>query len=373
MGLSLSAFSNLGNLGGVSQAATIVRGGHFPVWLGISRAGEFMATTLADNLDDTSRISAPASLGGEPRSYSPGTNKELWLLLSLFVIALLSNLVVDGQRMVLAFYTLPTLFSAYKYGRRHAVMTALASTLLIVLIVYFHPPMPLKNWHALALPNEKWFDIALWAGILVVIAYAMGTLYERMQSNLSELRESYRGILLILQHIASNDKYSQNHSYRVATCATKIAESMELDSEQIEDLRAAALLHDIDKLGISRDVLYKSANFTAEELREFQRDQAKNKPAPLGGSLRRVIPILLAYSEFCARKSAGFNQAPLESRILAVADAYESLTSGTGGMAPSLAMNSIVERAGTEFDRKVVEAFVDAYQHGRAQMAGAKA
>ena len=59
-----------------------------------------------------------------------GANKELWLLLSLFLIALLSNFVVEGQRMVLALYTLPTLFSAYKYGRRHAVMTALASTLL---------------------------------------------------------------------------------------------------------------------------------------------------------------------------------------------------------------------------------------------------
>ena len=52
-------------------------------------------------------------------------NKELWLLLSLFGICLLLNLVVDGQRMVLSFYTLPTLGSAYLYGRRHATLTAL--------------------------------------------------------------------------------------------------------------------------------------------------------------------------------------------------------------------------------------------------------
>ena len=52
-------------------------------------------------------------------------NKELWLLLSLFGICLLLNLAVDGQRMVLSFYTLPTLGSAYLYGRRHATLTAL--------------------------------------------------------------------------------------------------------------------------------------------------------------------------------------------------------------------------------------------------------
>ena len=42
-------------------------------------------------------------------------NKELWILLSLFFICLLLNLVVEGQRMVLSFYTLPTLGAAYLY------------------------------------------------------------------------------------------------------------------------------------------------------------------------------------------------------------------------------------------------------------------
>ncbi|HVP52936.1 MAG TPA: HD domain-containing phosphohydrolase [Terriglobales bacterium] len=323
----------------------------------------------------------PASLDGSP----PGAemtrrerslNKELWLLLSLFVIALLANFVVDAQRMVLALYTLPTLFSAYKYGRRHAVMTALASTLLVVLVIYFHPPVlsPLLHRHAFVVPHEKWFDVALWSGILLVIAYAMGALYERTQSNLRELRESYRGILLILQHIAANDKYSQNHAYRVSICATKIAERMELGSEQMEDIRAAALLHDVDKLGISREILYKSANFTAADLLRFQREMARGKTAlpPVGGSLRRAIPILLAYSESSEGKAASYQDAPLESRILAVADAYETLTSGSGGMPPSVAIGSIVERAGTEFDPKVVEAFVAAFRHGRAQSAGGK-
>ena len=49
-------------------------------------------------------------------------NKEPWLILSLFAIAAVRNFIVSGQRMVLAFYTLPTVASAYMYGRRHATL-----------------------------------------------------------------------------------------------------------------------------------------------------------------------------------------------------------------------------------------------------------
>ena len=64
-------------------------------------------------------------------------NKELWILLSLFVIALLLNYVFASQRMVLGFYVLPTLGSAYLYGKRHATLTAFASVLMVVLLLMY--------------------------------------------------------------------------------------------------------------------------------------------------------------------------------------------------------------------------------------------
>ena len=54
-------------------------------------------------------------------------NRELWLLLSLFLIAGILNRLVATHGMVLGFYTLPTLFSAYVFGRTHAVLTAVGS------------------------------------------------------------------------------------------------------------------------------------------------------------------------------------------------------------------------------------------------------
>src|ERR1044072_6222182 len=61
-------------------------------------------------------------------------NKELWLLLSMFAIAGLLNLLSDAQRVVLGFYTLPTVGAAYLSGRRHAVLTAYGCGLLALLV-----------------------------------------------------------------------------------------------------------------------------------------------------------------------------------------------------------------------------------------------
>src|SRR3954454_758141 len=95
------------------------------------------------------------------------TNAEFWLILSLFVLAGFLNFAVSAHRMVLAFYSLPTLFSAYAFGRRHAVLTAFASIFLVGIIVYQQPAL----FNAQVSTNvlrieEKWFDITIWGGIL---------------------------------------------------------------------------------------------------------------------------------------------------------------------------------------------------------------
>ena len=72
-------------------------------------------------------------------------------------------------------------------------------------------------------------------------------------------------MLLLLRHFISKDEYTEHHSYRVSVYASRIAAHLALSADRIEDVRAAGLLHDIGKLDISRDLLYKAAQFTREE------------------------------------------------------------------------------------------------------------
>lgn len=276
--------------------------------------------------------------------------------------------------MVLGFYTLPTVASAYLYGRRHAILTALASVLLVVLLTVVNPTVLAESTAQVL--GGRWIDITVWGGTLVVTAYLMGTLYEHRAAQVTELREPYNGILMILRHFVSKDKYTENHSYRVSVYATKIALEMSLDSQRIEDVRSAALLHDIGKLDVSRNFLYKAARLTENEFKEMQLHVEKGvaRLEPVGGSLKRILPIILSHHD----KFDGSDyhpthgeEIPLEARIISVADVFDSLTSDRPyrkAMSPYEVREILTKGSGTEFDPKVVDAFLKSFKRGEMEV-----
>lgn len=318
------------------------------------------------NLDTP--MSAKASHGTTLRARIEAVNKELWLILSMLGIVCLMNYLLTANHMLLGLYTLPTIMSAYFYGRRHATLTAIASILLVGLVAYFNPRI--LNGASSSMPlYGKWFEFASWGGILVITAYAMGTLYEKNRQRLAELQHTYQGIIVILRHFISKDKYTENHCYRVSIYATRIASHLGFRHERLEDIRTAALLHDIGKLDISREILYKASQLSQEEFDRMK--QHVNKGAELmdslSGSLGRIIPIILSHHE--KYDGTGYHGAqgtsiPLEARIISVADVYDALISDRPyrkGMSPFEAKEIIEKGSGKDFDPFVVDAFLTAF------------
>jgi hypothetical protein len=299
--------------------------------------------------------------------------KESVLLLSLFLIAAMVQFFAESLPMALCIYFLPTLYSAYYFGRRHATLTAFASVFMVVLLGFLNNLMP--KHPALTLPGERLFNFAIWAGILVVVGYVMGTLYERKEAMTADIRDSFSGLLLVLQHFTANEKLSTGESQRVVEASTRMAEAMGLGSDRIELLRSAVLLRDLSKLGISNDILYKAADMSRDEVvasfRKPRKADARAQAA--GSSLRRVIPIIVA-QQIVQDQGARSVNVPIEAHILNVADAYQKLISGAGGrsLSPAQAEQEIVAGAGQRFDRGVVDAFTKALG-GQAKGAGAGA
>ncbi len=207
-------------------------------------------------------------------------------------------------------------------------------------------------------------------------AYAAGTLYEHGQRRLRDLRETYHGVLQILNHFISNDKFTQNHSYRVSLYATQIAGEMGMSEDRIEDVRAAALLHDIGKLETSREILYKAARLTEEEMIHVRGhvDKGMGLLSPVGGSLQRILPIVLAHHD--KFDGSGYHptkgdEIPIEARIISVADVYDALVSDRPyrkGISPFEARDVIAKASGTDFDPRVVKAFEAAFRKQRLEV-----
>lgn len=205
-----------------------------------------------------------------------------------------------------------------------------------------------------------------WGGFLVLTGYLMGALYEKKEKTAMELKKSYSGIIEILSIlIDSVDKHTQSHSYRVSLIAEKIARQLRRPEFEVENIRIAALLHDIGKLGISSDILKKAGYLTDEESATMKNHtrNVSGMLSPAGGRMLQLLPLIVYHHE--KYDGSGYDglsddDIPLGAKIIAVADVYEALTADRPyrkAMAPFEARKEIVDNAGTQFDPAVVKAF----------------
>ena len=299
--------------------------------------------------------------------------RESLLLLSLFVIAAAVQFFAQSLPMALCFYFLPTLYSAYFFGRRHATLTAFACIFLVVLLDFLNNMMP--GHRVVTLPGERLFNFGIWAGMLAVVGYVMGTLYERKQAMTTDIRESFSGLLMVLQHFIANEKFGVGENQRVVEASIRMAEAMGLGSDRVELLGSAVLLRDLSKLGITNEILYKAADMSRDEIvASFRKGRkADARTQAVGNSLRKVIPIIVA-QQIVQEQGARSVNVPIEAHILAVADAYQKLISGANGKAlsPQQAEQEIVAGSGQKFHSGVVDALTKILD-SRAQGASAGA
>jgi HD-GYP domain-containing protein (c-di-GMP phosphodiesterase class II) len=227
----------------------------------------------------------------------------------------------------------------------------------------------------LTLPGERLFNFAIWAGVLAVVGYVMGTLYERKQAMTTDIRESFSGLLLVLQHFIANEKLGVGENQRVVEASTRMAEAMGLGSDRIELLRSAVLLRDLSKLGITNDILYKAADMSRDEIvASFRKPRkADARTQAVGNSLRKVIPIIVA-QQIVQDQGARSVNVPIEAHILTVADAYQKLISGVSGKAlsPQQAEQEIMAGSGQKYHTGVVDALTKILDSGaKGAVAGA--
>ena len=273
-------------------------------------------------------------------------NKEWWILLLLLVISAVLSSFNSMNETLLFLYILPTLFSAYLFGRRHATLTAIASVFLVVFGTFAHD-MLMGYEFSFTAQARHWSEISIWGSILVLTAYGTGTLFR-------ESHESYEGMLQLMRSmIATNSRHDSLE--RLSQRAGVIADEMGLAREQAEVVKAAAMLRDVGNLDISQEVFKKVAKLAASS-------EERNSDTQLR-LLERVLPVLIAKKQYVQ-----FSDQPIEARIVSVAEEFDStITAGErrSALPASVARNVIERGSGVKFDAEVVAAFLRAYDSGR--------
>lgn len=165
--------------------------------------------------------------------------------------------------------------------------------------------------------------------------------------------------------VDAKDHYTYGHSRKVSDYSVAMAEALDLPQDRIATIRAASLLHDIGKVGIPDSILSKEGPLTDEEW-----EPVKIHPKLGVEILRHIIdlvnclPSILHHHEHYNGRGypSGLkgDSIPLEGRILAIADAYDAMTSPRPYREQLPAQSALEELrrcAGTQFDPKLVELF----------------
>jgi putative nucleotidyltransferase with HDIG domain len=201
-------------------------------------------------------------------------------------------------------------------------------------------------------------------GLLAVFAHERR---KRLESML-ELSSAYRGTALVLGDvIEADDGYTGEHCKSVVSLALEMAEHLELSPERQRNLEFAALLHDVGKIAIPKEIINKPGKLDPQEWTIIKTHTLEGQKMleRVGGFMREVGLIVRSHHE--RWDGGGYpdglagEQIPLEARIITCCDTWNAMRTDRPyrqALAYDVAVTELVSNAGTQFDPSIVEAFV---------------
>ena len=181
-----------------------------------------------------------------------------------------------------------------------------------------------------------------------------------------ELQDAYRGTVMLLSDVVeAEDDYTAQHSRSVVELVAQVADEMKIPAAARQELEFAALLHDVGKIAIPKEILNKPSKLTDEEFELIKTHTIEGQLLldRVGGLLGRVGAIVRSCHE--RWDGRGYpdglkgEEIPLAARIVFCCDAYNAMTTDRPyrkAMRREAALAEIRDNAGTQFDPAVADA-----------------
>ena len=191
---------------------------------------------------------------------------------------------------------------------------------------------------------------------------------DELKESQGKLERAYLESIETLRYtVEAKDTYTRGHSDRVSAYSVLIGEKMGLSEKDLKTLRIGGLFHDIGKIGISDTILLKQAKLTDDEYSEIKNHPSIGKHILSNASIfQDLIPIVLHHHEKydCTGYPKGLKgeEIPLLARIVAVADAFDAMTSRRsyrGELDLEYVKEEIKKCSGTQFDPKIATLFLE--------------
>ena len=194
---------------------------------------------------------------------TPAQQKFLEIALIVICVALCCLLYrVNEERMVvLNLFYLPVVLCAFFLGRYHAGVLALFCMVSVSVVITLNLDAVAVNTSPLIIG----LVLTIWGAVLGINAILVGTLSDESNQRIDELHDAYLGVVEVLgQYLNSADPKLDSRATKVSELSRQVAIRMRLSDTQIDNIRVAALLQDIESLEVTARVIQKAMGELAQ-------------------------------------------------------------------------------------------------------------
>ncbi len=310
-----------------------------------------LSRSMKKELFNTSNIIVSIFIGGQPLVMIGGYSESFSFPYSILPATVFAVVTIAANLMLFILY--------FAVEERRNFFSMLSRTIIGVLPNVIST-IPLGIFIAVLLNMENGsFFVLLFILPLLLARYSFKLYWESHSMHM-------RTITALTRAIDAKDSYTHGHSERVAFFAEQIARYMRLPRKMIADIRVAALIHDIGKIGIEDKVLNKPGRLNNEEFEQIKKHPVIGSQIIEEVQFSQTIVDAVLYHH-CHYDGSGYpcggdvpTHQPLAAAILAIADAYDAMTTDRPyrkKLSDAEALNIIQENSGSQFDPDVVEAF----------------
>lgn len=284
------------------------------------------------------------------------TERTLEFILVLITIALTTLLwrSTGHKLIVLNLFYLPVVLAGFFLGRYRAGVLALLSVVAASVVIV----SDMSGFDTLSSPILIGLSVTIWGSVLGLTALLVGTLCDDRTQKAVEAREAHVGVVEVLaRYLQSANPNLQSRAARVSHLSEQVARRMRLSEKEVNDIRVAALLMDMENLEITARVIKKAVG----ELEDYDSNaqhtfHGTELVQSLGSVLTGAFPLLLTQTEAGQLAS---DKIPFGGRIIRTVRAFDHLVhsvfSGTA-VTPADAVEELSSDADADFHPAVLHA-----------------
>ncbi len=289
---------------------------------------------------------------------------------------------ITGSTNMVFSYILPMLSFLVLYHQPKLILyTGIASILINIVSIIIE----IVNGQ-MTISNSKDAEIQIALLLLCFVgSYVATKLYDNItkenleytqmlnEKNNEIQKMTFQAIETIANTIDAKDTYTQGHSYRVAEYSAAIAKALGLDKERVNNIHFIALLHDIGKIGVPDSVLNKPGRLTNEEYMLMKQHTV------IGGEILKdikILPDLDIGAKYHHERYDGKgypdgllgNKIPYVARIIAVADAYDAMTTNRvyrKHLSKEIVLNELEHGKGIQFDPEICDVMIELIKNNK--------